>query len=79
MSIYIFGRTDREKEDWFRRLCIATHKEIGFFPIDSNNSDIKEPLSDPRLEAVQAELEYLKYMNVYKVKNIILTIFHYII
>ncbi|CAH1135926.1 unnamed protein product [Ceutorhynchus assimilis] len=25
LKIYLFGRTDREKEDWFRRLAAATH------------------------------------------------------
>lgn len=67
MTIYLFGRTDREKEDWFRRLAIATHKDMGFFSTDSSNPDIKETLADPMIEAVQSEMEYLKYMNIYKV------------
>lgn len=69
IAIYIFGRTDREKEDWYRRLTTATHKEVGFISSDSSNPDIKESSANPLLEAAQAELEYLKYMNVYKVNN----------
>lgn len=69
MAIYLFGRTDREKEDWYGRLITATHKDIGFFSTDSSNPDIKESLADPLIEAAQAELEYLKYMSAYKVKQ----------
>lgn len=68
----MFGRTDREKEDWFRRLTTATHKEIGFMSTDTNNpDDIKEPITNPLIEAAEAEMEYLRYMNVYKVFHII--------
>ncbi|KAL1494416.1 hypothetical protein ABEB36_010018 [Hypothenemus hampei] len=41
IKIYIFGRTDREKEDWFRRLMAATHHEDEQKDIDINLEYIK--------------------------------------
>lgn len=71
MKIYVFGRTDREKEDWFRRLCAATHKGVGIGVAvnDMTSADLKEAVSDTVIEAAQIELEYLKYMSVFKVRN----------
>ncbi|XP_066253669.1 testis-expressed protein 2 isoform X4 [Euwallacea similis] len=51
VKIYIFGRTDREKEDWFRRLAAATHHA-------------GDPASDEEkdVDRVKLQLEYTKYM-----------------
>ncbi|XP_018562200.1 testis-expressed protein 2-like isoform X2 [Anoplophora glabripennis] len=67
-KIYIFGRTDREKEDWFRRLCAATHKGVGLGIAvgDLSPADLKETASGCVIEAAQTELEYLKYMSIFK-------------
>lgn len=72
VKIYIFGRTDREKEDWFRRLCAATHKGVGvgISAGDLDSADLKETVSDSVIEAAQTELEYLKYMSVFKVRSL---------
>lgn len=67
IRIYLFGRTDREKEDWFRRLCTATHQGVGLTSFVSSNPDIKENVSETLLDATQTELEYLRYMSRFKV------------
>ncbi|KAJ8942024.1 hypothetical protein NQ318_002778 [Aromia moschata] len=66
IKIYIFGRTDREKEDWFRRLCAATHKGAGVACTELGASEVKDTSSETLLEATQTELEYMKYMSVFK-------------
>ncbi|XP_074039959.1 testis-expressed protein 2 isoform X2 [Leptinotarsa decemlineata] len=68
IQIYIFGRTDREKEDWFRRLAKATHIGLDAASSHSSNSDIKETGCDTCEEIVQnqTEVEYLRYMNMFK-------------
>ncbi|XP_044252894.1 testis-expressed protein 2 isoform X2 [Tribolium madens] len=50
-KLFLFGRTDREKEDWFRRLKAATHKG-GNLP----SSDTSEVLT---------ETDYIKYMMIF--------------
>lgn len=58
-KIYIFGRTDREKEDWFRRLIAATHQD---------ESNIREVADYGDVDSVK--IEYLKYMSIFnKVKK----------
>lgn len=58
--IYLFARTDREKEDWYRRFVTATHREAGF----SDQTDSQKP--EAKLNNVWDEQEYLKYMNRYQ-------------
>ncbi|KAH1026194.1 hypothetical protein HUJ05_010750 [Dendroctonus ponderosae] len=55
-DIYIFGRTDREKEDWFRRLAAATHQDGG---------NIREAAGYGDADSVKTEMEYLKYMSIF--------------
>ncbi|CAG9824129.1 unnamed protein product [Phaedon cochleariae] len=66
LKIYLFGRTDREKEDWFRRLCTGTHKSATIVSTDSSNPDLRDAVSDTLSEAAQTELQYLKYMSIFK-------------
>ncbi|XP_056641762.1 testis-expressed protein 2 isoform X3 [Diorhabda sublineata] len=60
IKLYLFGRTDREKEDWYRRLSAATH----------NNKNLETELdeSDPKdgTDNIEEELEYLRYMSTFK-------------
>ncbi|KAJ8950583.1 hypothetical protein NQ314_007807, partial [Rhamnusium bicolor] len=65
-KIYVFGRTDREKEDWFRRFSAATHKGVGIVSNELGNVDVKDTVSESLIEAAQTELDYLKYMSVFK-------------
>ncbi|CAH0564014.1 unnamed protein product [Brassicogethes aeneus] len=58
-KIYIFGRTDREKEDWFRRLSAATHHESNLY-VEDKNEDSKEKEVENSMEN-----EYNKYMQVF--------------
>ncbi|KAJ8915161.1 hypothetical protein NQ315_000413 [Exocentrus adspersus] len=66
VKMYIFGRTDREKEDWFRRFSAATHKGVGVGITDLNSVELKETVSETLIDAAQTEFEYLKYMSVFK-------------
>ncbi|EFA08264.1 testis-expressed protein 2 isoform X2 [Tribolium castaneum] len=50
-KLFLFGRTDREKEDWFRRLKAATHKGANL-----PSSDTCEILT---------ESDYIKYMMIF--------------
>nr|CAI5846225.1 unnamed protein product [Callosobruchus analis] len=54
VKIFLFGRTDREKEDWFRRLTTATHKE------EAMNTDDLEDASN------NTYLDYIKFMHSFK-------------
>ncbi|CAG9860576.1 unnamed protein product [Phyllotreta striolata] len=67
LKIYLFGRTDREKADWFRRLCLATHQGSGLVSFISSNPDIKETVSESLLNVANTELEYKRYMSMFKV------------
>ncbi|XP_044758998.1 testis-expressed protein 2 isoform X2 [Coccinella septempunctata] len=57
--IYLFGRTDREKEDWFRRLCMASHPQPSNVPTE-NAGDLKKVAS---VESILKESEYTLYMS----------------
>lgn len=59
IRIYIFGRTDREKEDWYRRLTAATHNKESSQP----NSD--DSISESTLPTETTIDEYMKYMQTY--------------
>ncbi|ERL93017.1 hypothetical protein D910_10319 [Dendroctonus ponderosae] len=61
IAIYIFGRTDREKEDWFRRLAAATHQDGG---------NIREAAGYGDADSVKTEMEYLKYMSIFNKKKL---------
>uniref|UniRef100_A0A1Y1M6M5 SMP-LTD domain-containing protein n=1 Tax=Photinus pyralis TaxID=7054 RepID=A0A1Y1M6M5_PHOPY len=52
--IYLFARSDREKEDWYRRFVTATHRDSDCR--DSQRTDTN----------VWNEREYLTYMNKYQ-------------
>lgn len=64
IKLYLFGRTDRQKEDWYRRLCAATHpnKNLELKPDDSDSKDGSENIG----EIAQNELEYLRYMSIFR-------------
>ncbi|KAK9887753.1 hypothetical protein WA026_000068 [Henosepilachna vigintioctopunctata] len=57
-KVYIFGRTDREKEDWFRRLCMATRPQVTS-SFQENDNDLKKATST---ESILRENEYTVYM-----------------
>lgn len=59
-KIFLFSRTDREKENWFRRLTKATHR-------DNNNL-----MSNILLDSQIIELDYMKLMQNYVMKVIII-------
>ncbi|XP_019869679.2 testis-expressed protein 2 isoform X2 [Aethina tumida] len=62
--IYIFGRTDREKEDWFRRLTAATHcQNAQRVDVEDKPDDVKEEEELSDLERVYNE--YNKYMQMF--------------
>ncbi|XP_060522964.1 testis-expressed protein 2 isoform X2 [Cylas formicarius] len=61
-NLYIFGRTDREKEDWFRRLAAATH-QVSETTINEHDHD--HEISANITQSVHVEDEYLKYMSVF--------------
>lgn len=56
----MFGRTDREKEDWFRRLKAATHKGANA----SLNESYVEDTSQTLLQKALNETDYIKYMTI---------------
>ncbi|KAL3273248.1 hypothetical protein HHI36_014702 [Cryptolaemus montrouzieri] len=57
-KIYLFGRTDREKEDWYRRLTAATHPQI---PNTSKEAgELKKAAS---MESILKDSEYAVYMS----------------
>lgn len=66
IKLYIFGRTDREKEDWFRRLAAATHHhdEISVDETDNLKGNIN------LLEDAKTQLEYIKYMTFFNKLNV---------
>ncbi|XP_045476118.1 testis-expressed protein 2 isoform X2 [Harmonia axyridis] len=58
-KIYLFGRTDREKEDWFRRLCMASHPQtITNIPTENGVDSAKAASVEPILK----ESEYTLFM-----------------
>ncbi|XP_076272264.1 testis-expressed protein 2 isoform X4 [Rhynchophorus ferrugineus] len=65
MKLYFFGRTDREKEDWFRRLVAATHHSEEILMADMEN--VKD--SEGVLEVARMQIEYLKYMTFFNKIN----------
>ncbi|CAG9826944.1 unnamed protein product [Diabrotica balteata] len=66
IKIYLFGRTDREKEDWYRRLCTSTHRELGLSSLDCSTPDSKDNPLSSHIETTESELEYLRYMSAFK-------------
>lgn len=77
--LYLFGRTDREKEDWFRKLMKATHKGIDSLENKNNNVDndvqSEETISSTLLHGASLEEEYNKFMMVYT--KVINTVFYF--
>ncbi|CAH2017094.1 unnamed protein product [Acanthoscelides obtectus] len=63
LKIYLFGRTDREKEDWFRRLSTATRKEAMDDDLPPNNNKNNNRSKE---EQANADLEYIKFMSFFK-------------
>lgn len=59
-SLYIFGRTDREKEDWYRRLTAATHKGATLEQLD-RALDATNTIYDD----VSRREQYEKYMLIF--------------
>lgn len=66
-KIYLFGRTDREKEDWFRRLTAATHQNTTNLPVNPNVNCENEIHDHSVSETTRIYLDYIKYMSVFKV------------
>lgn len=60
--IYLFGRTDREKEDWYRRFVTATHKGAHLTTADNLSIDSQTSVSDTLITSAKNEADYLKYM-----------------
>lgn len=67
--LFFFGRTDREKEDWFRRFVAATHKGAALNIYEETNEEQKESISDTLVSNAALLEEYHKYMQTFhKVK-----------
>ncbi|XP_063917342.1 testis-expressed protein 2 isoform X3 [Zophobas morio] len=62
-KLYLFGRTDREKEDWFRRLKAATHRGA-HLPVTPTTT--VRAISHTLLDKAAKELDYAKYMLIFK-------------
>jgi hypothetical protein len=61
--LYLFGRTDREKEDWFRKLKAATHKGAN---VPLSETSIRETsVSHTLLDQAMSETDYIKYMLIF--------------
>lgn len=60
IHLYFFGRTDREKEDWFRRLMKATHRGAHLDP--NLETELTESVSDTLVNAATLEMDYTKFM-----------------
>jgi hypothetical protein len=59
----LFGRTDREKEDWFRKLKAATHKGAN---VPLSETSIRETsVSHTLLDQAMSETDYIKYMLIF--------------
>ncbi|XP_022917280.2 testis-expressed protein 2 isoform X1 [Onthophagus taurus] len=56
--IYLFGRTDREKEDWYRRLIAATHP-------NSEESNLSSPLEEEYATYMKSHKEKVELSNDY--------------
>lgn len=65
--LFFFGRTDREKEDWFRRLANATHKgaHISLNQPPDPDLDVQESVSQTLLDANTIMTDYRKFMALY--------------
>ncbi|RZC34748.1 testis-expressed sequence 2 protein, partial [Asbolus verrucosus] len=67
-KLFIFGRTDREKEDWFRRLTAATHKGANV-PFNET-ADMESVVSTTLINTAMTEMDYIKYMQTFnKIRN----------
>lgn len=64
-KIFFFGRTDREKEDWFRRFAAATHKGA-FVEIPKSDVDKVESISDTLVNNAALQEEYCTYMQTFQ-------------
>ncbi|KAF5288346.1 hypothetical protein FQR65_LT12081 [Abscondita terminalis] len=59
-QIYLFGRTDREKEEWFRNFIIASHRASDI----NESTDLYSQISNNvGCNSVHYEQEYEKFMN----------------
>ncbi|KAK4874750.1 hypothetical protein RN001_014110 [Aquatica leii] len=59
-QIYLFGRTDREKEEWYRNFTNSTRKGSD---VKDENSDSVVQFSDNVNTTLPYEQDYIKYMN----------------
>lgn len=65
IKLYFFGRTDRDKELWFRRFAAATHKGAQLTKKELA-TDPSESVSDTLINDAMEESEYVKYMYSFK-------------
>lgn len=65
IKLYFFGRTDRDKELWFRRFAAASHKGAQLNKRELA-SDPSESVSDTLINDAVEESEYVKYMYSFK-------------
>lgn len=64
--LFFFGRTQRDKEDWYRRFVAATHKGADASKYSHDKTDDVESVSSTLMSNAALEEDYYKYMQLFQ-------------